>query len=166
MVFLKVGKAWLAHLSYSVVPLDSAAPTADAPAQSDAVQADVRLPPAGLTSELSNALSSARAAISNFLALIALEARRAGLALMWMVILAFIASICIVTAWMGVMAALAICAVAFGLSPTAAVIVIAMINLFAGAMLINACISISRDLLFTATRRQLSGECPVKPAAP
>ena len=62
-----------------------AAPAAGTPAQNDADRAETRLPAAGVLDELSNAFASARAALSNFLDLVSLEARRAGLALLWMV---------------------------------------------------------------------------------
>ena len=72
----------------------------------------------------------------------------------------------IVLAWLGLMAALAMWAVSFGLPPIAAVIAVIVINLVAGAVLIYVCIGMSRDLLFYATRRQVAGKCPVKPPAP
>ena len=167
MVFFGTGNAWHPRRPYSAVPVEGgAAPSADAPAQSDAVRAETRLPTAGVLEELSSALASARAALSNFLELISLEARRAGLALMWMVAWGFVAAICIVAAWLGLMAALAMWAVSLGFPPIAAVIAVAVINLVAGAVLIYVCIGMSRDLLFSATRRQVAGKSPVKPPAP
>ena len=134
-------------------------------AQRESVYGGTGLPAAGVMDELSNVLATARAAFSNFLDLISLEARRAGLALMWMMAWGLVAAICIVVAWLGLMAALAMCAVALGFSPIAAVIVTALINLLAGVMLINVCMRISRDLLFSATRRQVCGECSAKPSS-
>jgi len=144
----------------------SAAPSADAPAQDDGDRAEARLPAAGVLDELSSALASARAAVANFLDLMSLEARRAGLALMWMVAWGFVAAICIVGAWLGLMAALAMWAVSLDFPPLAAVITVAVINLIAGAVLIFVCIGASRDLLFSATRRQVAGISPVEPPAP
>lgn len=144
----------------------NAAPSADAPAQSDGVHAGARLPAAGVLDELSSALAWVRAAVSNFLDLLSLEARRAGLALMWMVVWAVVAAICIVGAWLGLMAALAMWAVSLGFPPIAAVIAVAVINLVAGAVLICVCIGASRDLLFSATRRQVAGNSPARPPAP
>jgi hypothetical protein len=167
MVFFGTGNAWRPGRPYSAVPVDGGtAPAADAPAQSDAVRAETRLPTAGVLEELSKALASVRAALSNFLDLISLEARRAGLALMWMVAWGIVAGICIVAAWLGLMTALAMWAVSLGLPPIAAVIAVAGINLVAGAVLIYMCICMSRDLLFSATRRQVAGKWPVKPPAP
>jgi flagellar motor component MotA len=116
--------------------------------------------------ELSSALRSARAALSNFLDLVSLEARRAGIALMWMVVCGVVAAICMVAAWLGLMAALAMWAVALGVPPLAAVIAVAMINLVAGAVLIYVCIGMSCDLLFSATRRQVAGKSPLNPPTP
>lgn len=105
-----------------------------------------------------------RSALSNFLDLLSLEARRAGLALMWMVALGVIAAFCFVAAWLGMTAALAMGAVALGFPPIAAVIVVAAVNLLAGAALITVSIGMSRDLLFSATRRQLAAKSLVTSA--
>ena len=153
--------------SLSAVPAEGGtAPMADAPAQRGGVRAERPLPTAGVLDELSGAFASARAALSSFLDLMSLEARRAGLTLMWMVIWGFVAAICIVGAWVGLMAALAMWAVSLGFPPIAAVIAVAVINLAAGAVLICVCIGMSRDLLFSATRRQVAGRSPVTPPAP
>ncbi len=138
----------------------------DAPAQSGGIGVKTPLPAGGLLAELSRAFASAHAGFSNFIDLLALEARRAGLALVWMVASGLVAAICIVAAWLGAMAGLAMWAVSLGSPPIAAVIAVAVINLLAGAVLIYVCIGMSRDLLFSATRRQVAGECPVKPPAP
>jgi hypothetical protein len=116
--------------------------------------------------ELSSAFASGRAALSNFLDLVSLEARRAGLALMWIVVWALIAAICIAAAWLGLMVALALWLVSFGFPPLAAVIAVALANLAAGGTLIYACIGLSRALLFSATRRQMAGQSPAVPPVP
>jgi hypothetical protein len=123
-------------------------------------------PSVDVLGEVSKALASARAALSNVLELISLEARRAGIALMWMVALGAVAAICLVAAWLGFMAALAMGAISLGLTPIAAVIAVALINLVAGAILIKVSIGMSRDLLFSATRRQVAGQFPVPPPTP
>ena len=137
-----------------------------AAAQGAEGRAEPPLPTAGVLDELSSALASARAVLSNFLELISSEARRAGLALMWMVAGGVVGAICLVAAWLGLMAALAMWAISLGVPPIAAVIAIALINCMAGAVLIYMCIGMSRDLLFSATRRQVAGKSPVKPPAP
>jgi len=141
------------------------APQANAAAQNDAGGAETNPPPAGVFEALSNALSGARTTLSSFLELVALEARRAGFALMWMVAVGAVAAMCILVAWLGLMAALAMVAVAWGFPPLAAVILLAAIHLLAGAVLIYLCIGFSRDLLFAATRRQVAGQSLVTPAA-
>jgi len=161
------GEASPTRRPYGAVPAGGgAAPAADDPAQSPGVRAERPLPTAGVLDELSGAFASARAALSSFLDLMSLEARRAGLTVMWMVIWGFVAAICIVGAWVGLMAALAMWAVSLGFPPIAAVIAVAVINLAAGAVLIYVCIGMSRDLLFSATRRQVAGRSPVTPPAP
>jgi hypothetical protein len=142
-----------------------AAPTVEATAQIG-VSTVPRLPTAGVLEELFGALASARAALSNFLDLLSLEARRAGLALTWMIVCGVVAAICIVTAWLGLMLAVAMAAMSLGVPAPAAVIAVAVINGAAGAVLIYVCIGMSQALLFSATRRQVAGQCPVKPSVP
>lgn len=121
--------------------------------------------PSGVLDELSKLLTFARQALSDFLELVSLETRRAGLGLVWMVVAGLVATIFIVTAWAGLMAALAMCIVSLGMLPLAAVIVVAAVNLGAGAGMLYWCIGLSRHLLFSATRRQLAG-ATVGPSAP
>ena len=167
MMGIGTGEAPPTRRPYGAVPAGGgAAPAADDPAQSPGARAERPLPTAGVLDELSGAFASARAALSGFLDLMSLEARRAGLTVMWMVIGGVVAAICIVGAWVGLMAALAMWAVSFGFPPIAAVIAVAVINLAAGAVLIYVCIGMSRDLLFSATRRQVAGRSPVTPPAP
>jgi len=155
------------HRLYGAVPAGGGGATADsASAQSDEDRAEARPPAPGVLDELSSALASVRALLSNFLALLSLEARRAGLALLWMVALGVVGAVCLVAAWLGLMAALAMWAVSLGMPPIAAVVAVAVINCVAGAVLIYVCIGMSRDLLFSATRRQLAVESSVTPPAP
>lgn len=151
---------------WDVMPGDSHwAPAEEAPAPTDEVREQSPPPPAGVLEELSNALMSARAALLSFLELMSLETRRASLALMWMITGGMVAAICIVAAWLGLMAALALWAAALGLPVIGAVVVIAAINCVAGVVLLRVCYNMSRDLLFSATRRQLAGALPADPAA-
>jgi hypothetical protein len=110
-------------------------------------------------------LTSARAMFTGLLDLISLEARRAGLALVWMVACGLGAVVCVVAAWLGLTAALAIWAVSLGMPLIAAVIAVSALNLTVGAALIYTCIALSRDLFFPATRRQMAGTFPAKPSA-
>ena len=134
--------------------------------ESPGTAAESSQPSPSLLKELSSALDAARAAVSNFLDLVALEARGAGLALMWMVVWGLAAALCIIATWLGLMTALGLWAVSLGFSPIATVIVIALVNLAAGAGLIKMCIQMSRALLFPAVRRQVSGRSSVQQPPP
>jgi hypothetical protein len=104
---------------------------------------------------IAQALDSARRVISDLFRLLSLEVRRAGLALMWMVVLGVIAAVLMVTAWLGLMSALALWAVSLGASWMGTVLFIALVNIVLAVVSLIACISMSRDLLFPATQRQL-----------
>jgi hypothetical protein len=141
-----------------------AAPTAGDAAPAGA-HAETHKPTTGVLDEFSSALSSAHGAFSNFLELLTLEARRAGLALTWMIAFGVVAAICIVTAWLGLMFALAMAAMSMGVPAPAAVLAVAVINGAAGIAFVYVCIGMSQSLLFSATRRQVGLQCPVKPSA-
>lgn len=159
--------AWRHSLRYGIAPADGGGlPSAEPPQMGIGDRAEAQSPTIGMVGELSNLVTSVRATISSFLDLISLEARRAGIALMWMVMFGFFAAICVGVAWLGLMAVIALCAVSLGLTPIAAVSAIALTNLIVGAALIYGGIGISRDLLFSATRRQLAGKAPVPPHSP
>lgn len=123
-------------------------------------------PPLGVFDELSNLLAFARETLANFLELVSLETRRAGLGLVWMIMSGVGAIIFILTAWAGLMAVLAMYIVSLGMLPLAAVFVVATINLIAGVGMLYYCSYWSRSLLFAATRRQLTGPSLVRPSAP
>lgn len=123
-------------------------------------------PPSGVLDELSKLLAFARETLSDFLELVSLETRRAALGLVWMIVGGLVATIFIVTAWAGLMAALAMYIVSLGMLPLAAVMVVAAVNLIAGAGMLYWCIGLSRHLLFSATRRQLAGAPLIRPSAP
>lgn len=123
-------------------------------------------PPSGVFDEFSKLLAFARETLSDVLELVSLETRRAGLGLVWMIVGGLLAAIFIVTAWAGLMAALAMYMVSLGMISLAAVIVVAAVNLIAGAAMLYWCIGLSRHLLFSATRRQLRGATLARPAVP
>lgn len=125
-----------------------------------------QVPLSGVLDELSKLLAFARETLADFLELVSLEARRAGLGLIWMLVSGLIATIFMVTAWAGLMAALAMCIVSLGTPPLAAVTVVAAVNLIAAAGMLHWCVGLSRQLLFSATRRQLAGATPVRRSAP
>lgn len=160
------GLVMQSHHPYSAVPPESgAAPAADASPLSDGRRTTTPPPTAGVLDELAGALA-ARAIISNFLDLMCCEARRAGLALMWMIAWGIFAAIWIVPAWLGLMTALAMWAVSLGVLPIVAVIGVALLNCIAGAVAFCASIGMGHDLLFSATRRQLARTSPTMPPAP
>lgn len=119
----------------------------------------------GVLGEVSNVFSAARRTVSGFFELIALEARRAGLALAWIVGLGFGAAILVVSAWMGIVAALALWAVSLGLSPILAVLLLVVLNLAGAAAAIFVCIRMSKDLMFPVSRRQLKSDGAAPPQA-
>ena len=109
----------------------------------------------GIVEELSVAFAGARGLLSSILDLFTLEARRAGLTLALMLACGVLGAILVAAAWLGLMAAVALWAVALGASWEAAVAVLAFANLAAAAGLFWLCSRMSRDLLFSATQRQL-----------
>src|SRR5262245_27663649 len=142
-----------------------ATPPAGSPGGSASTQ-DGSVLPGGILAEVSQVVAAARETFSRFLELVVLEAQRAGVALVWMIVGGLVAVVFVAAGWLGLMAALGMWAVSLGFPPIAAVVVIALINLAAAAGLIFRCVSLSRDLLFSATRRQLSGKAAVTPPMP
>ena len=138
----------------------------EADSQTDVPRVATPPPTFGVFDELSKVLAFARETLSQFLELVSLEGRRAGLSLVWMFVGGLVAAIFIVTAWAGLMAALAMYVVSLGMLPMAAVIVVAAVNLIAGAGMLYWCIGLSRHLLFSATRRQLASDSMVRSPAP
>jgi uncharacterized membrane protein YqjE len=106
-------------------------------------------------SQISGAFAGARGWLSDVLDLFTLEAQRAGLTLALMLACGAIGAILVVAAWLGLMTALALWAIALGISWEAALGALAFANLAAAAALFWLCARVSRSLLFSATRRQL-----------
>jgi uncharacterized membrane protein YqjE len=109
----------------------------------------------GIGEELSGAFAGARGLLSSLLDLFTLEARRAGLTLVLMLACGAIGAILVVAAWLGLMVALTLWAVAHGIGWQAAVAAMALANLAAGTAMFWLCAGVSRELLFSRTRRQL-----------
>ena len=114
----------------------------------------------GVFAEMSRVAASARETFASFLELVTLEAQRAGVALVWMVAGGIGAALLAVTAWLALVAALAMWLVALGLPAIGAVLVVALVSAAAAGGLVYGCIVMSRALLFSATRRQLAGKPP------
>ncbi len=110
----------------------------------------------GVFDEISNAFASAREGVAALMELLLLEARRASLSLVWMLVCALIAAVCFIAVWIGLSAALALWMMSAGVDALLAVLSVTGINLLAGAGFIGACVLMSRNLGFPATRRQLS----------
>jgi uncharacterized membrane protein YqjE len=127
---------------------------------------DTPVPASAVMTELSGVIASAQDSVSHFLELVSLEAQRAGLALVWMVAWGGVAAICIAATWIGVLVALVMWTVALGLAPAAAVALFALLNLLVAGVLVRVCVGLSRDLLFSATRRQLSRDPSGSVSAP
>lgn len=112
-------------------------------------------PTDGIVGGIANAFNSVRRVFSDLFRLFSLEVRRAGLTLMWMVALGALAAMLVVTAWLGLMGALALWAVSLGWTWISVMVAIALANLVAAAVVIFSCVTVSRNLLFPATQRQL-----------
>jgi uncharacterized membrane protein YqjE len=151
--------------SVGLRPDEVSRPSIGAPA-TGTERSPAEAPTPGILDELSRALHSARSALSAFLELVALEARGAGVALVWMLAGSLLSVVFFVAAWLALMAGLAIWVVSLGMPPIAAAIAIAAINMLAGALLIHRCIGLSRAPLFSATRRQVAGQFAVAPPLP
>lgn len=112
-------------------------------------------PTDGILGGIGNAFNSLRRVFADGFRLFSLEVRRAGLTFLWMVVLGALAALLVVTAWLGLMGALALWAVSLGISWISALVAIALANLAAAAVVIFSCVAVSRNLLFPATQRQL-----------
>lgn len=118
--------------------------------------AEATPPPAdGIFSGIAGAFSSVRRIFADLFRLFSLEVRRAGLTLMWMVALGAMAALLAVTAWLGLMGAAALWAVSHGATWASAIVAIALANMVAAAASMFVCVTMSRNLLFPATQRQL-----------
>ncbi len=105
--------------------------------------------------EISGAFASARGLLSNVLDLFTLEARRAGLTLALMLACGLLGAVLVFAAWLGLVAALVLWAVALGAGWEIALAVAVAANLGLAGALFWLCVVASRGLLFSATRRQL-----------
>jgi uncharacterized membrane protein YqjE len=113
------------------------------------------LKPAGLIEKLSGVVAGARGLASSLLDLVGLETRRAGLALILMLACGAAGAMLFAAAWIGLMAALALWSVSRGISWEAALAVVGFATALAVAALLWLCVRLSRDLAFSATRREL-----------
>jgi hypothetical protein len=119
----------------------------------------------GFLGIFTSVFSSARQVLGNFVELVTLEARRAGITLVWMVALGVVVAMLVVTAWLALMAAFALWLASHGMTLAGAIALVAAVNLIVAAILGVVCFAISRNLLFPATRRQLKPRSPPSDAA-
>jgi hypothetical protein len=119
--------------------------------------------PVGLSELIGHLVSEARALVADYAQLAVLDARRAALCLAWLLGSVLIASVLIVTAWMGGVAALIVLMLGEGMSWGAAIAIAAVLNLVGAAALAWWMRHLVTELPFTALLRQLRGEDPPPP---
>lgn len=110
---------------------------------------------ARLTDAIDAVFSSVRQTAADFFELVSLELHRAGVTFMWMLAWSTFGVLLVLTAWLGLMAGLALWLISSGLSAAPVVIGIAIVNLLGGALIFYQCMRASRDLMMPATQRQL-----------
>ena len=118
------------------------------------------------TARLALAWHDVKGLVQDHALLAVLEVQRASLSLVKMVAAAIIISILLVSAWMGIVAALVAWAVGSGASWGAAIAVAALVNIAIAVALGFWAKSQIPDLLFAATLRQLRRDAPEDEHAP
>ncbi len=120
------------------------------------------LPPrqAGLGDLLSHLASEAKHLVLDYAELAVLDARRATIMLAWLLGAVLVVAVLVVTAWMGLFAALVVWATSEGLSWGLAIAIAALVNLVAAGAIAWWMKTLLKDLPFTALLRQLKGEDP------
>lgn len=113
-------------------------------------------PPETLGDSVSDLFLSIKAIARNSIRLVTLEGRLAGLSLALMVGLGVAVALLLLTAWFLLVAALTVW-LASHLGWAGAMALVAVLNLAASVPLVLLIIRYSRNLLFSATRRQLLG---------
>jgi hypothetical protein len=114
----------------------------------------------GLGDLLGNLLSETRSLFTDYAQLAVLDARRAAVRLAWLLGAVLVASVLIVTAWMGGVAALIVWMLGTGMSWILALVIAAVLNLIGAAALLFWMRELLSELPFTALLRQLRGEDP------
>lgn len=113
-------------------------------------------------SRLSLAWTNVKALVQDHVLLAVLELQRAGISLVKLVAAAIIISILVVSAWMGIVAAVVVWAIGAGANWGLAILIAALVNI--GVAVALACWAKKQipDLLFSATLRQLRKDAPHK----
>jgi len=121
---------------------------------------------AGLGELLGHFLAEIRALVADYAHLAVLDARRATLNLAWLLASVLVVAVLVVSAWMGLLAALIMLASSHSISWVAAVSSAAILNLIFAAAVALWMRQLVADLPFTALLRQLRGETPPPPGEP
>jgi len=111
-------------------------------------------------SRLSIAWTNLRGLVQDHALLAILELQRAGISLVKMVAAAIIISILIVSAWMGIVAAVVVWAIGAGANWAPAIFVAALVNIVVAVALAFWAKKQIPDLLFSATLRQFRKDAP------
>jgi uncharacterized membrane protein YqjE len=111
-----------------------------------------------LATRISNLARDVREIAADHVELAVLEAQQAGIGLAKILCGAVVISILLVTAWLALVASAIVWATSEGVSWTSALIIAAVINIVAGAILAFWMKSQVGELLFSATLRQLRGD--------
>lgn len=104
-------------------------------------------------------LSSLRALVGSFVHLLVLEAKQAGLSFVFMLTFGIAAAVLIITGWLALVACVVFALVSNEILGGVAALFLAALLSFAGSAVLGyLVIRRAKDLLFTATRRQIAGD--------
>jgi hypothetical protein len=120
--------------------------------------------PVGLGALLAHLLSEAKSLATDYAELAVLDARRAAVNLAWLLGCVLVVAVLVITAWMGLVAALIIWLSSEVVPWGWAIVIAAGLNLAAAGALYFWMRHLLKELPFTALLRQLRGEDP--PPAP
>lgn len=116
--------------------------------------------PVGLGGLLAHLFSETKNLVTDYAELAVLDARRAAVNLAWLLGCVLIVAVLVITAWMGLVAALIVWMFAEGVSWPVAIGIAAVLNLLAAGGLYFWMRHLLAELPFTALLRQLRGEDP------
>jgi uncharacterized membrane protein YqjE len=111
---------------------------------------------------LSIAWTNVKALVQDHALLAVLEVQRAGISLVKMVAAGIIISILVVSAWMGIVAAVVVWAIGAGANWGLAILIAALVNIIVAVAIAFWAKKQIPDLLFAATLRQLRKDVPHK----
>lgn len=119
---------------------------------------------AGVGNLVGHMLGEAKSLVTDYVELAVLDARRAAVTLAWMLGAVLIVAVLLVTAWMGLVAALIVWMFDRGVSWPLAIAIAALVNIVGAAALALWMKRWLKELPFKALLRQLRGQDP--PPAP